>query len=233
MASIGKDVNGRKRILFVAGDGRRKVVRLGKANLRQAEAFKVKIESLIAGRLTGNIDPETARWIADLPDDMHGRLAKVGLLDPRAKTEPGPQMSLGRLCDQFIDSRTDVQKNTRNIFRHTRANLVAFFGHDKPLAGITEHDAEEWRRYLAREGLAEATARKRSGVAKQIAKSAVKQKLIVANPFAELRSTAVGNPQRQYFVSRTEAEKILGACPRHRMAADLRSVPLWGPSLPL
>jgi hypothetical protein len=66
---------------------------------------------------------------------MHGRLVKVGLLDARTKVEPGPQMSIGRLCDQFISSRTDVQKNTRNIFRHTRANLVAFFGEDKPLAG--------------------------------------------------------------------------------------------------
>jgi hypothetical protein len=135
MATIGKDKGGRKRILFVAGDGKRKVVRLGRANMRQATAVKVKVEDLITGHFTGSIDPETARWVADLPDDMHGRLVKVGLLDARTKVEPGPQMSIGRLCDQFISSRTDVQKNTRNIFRHTRANLVAFFGEDKPLAG--------------------------------------------------------------------------------------------------
>ncbi|MHC4519041.1 MAG: tyrosine-type recombinase/integrase, partial [Planctomycetota bacterium] len=66
MASIGKDKGGRKRILFVAEDGSRKTIRLGKASMRQAEAFKVKVEALVAARLTGNIDPETARWIAGL-----------------------------------------------------------------------------------------------------------------------------------------------------------------------
>jgi len=212
MATIGKDKGGRKRILFVAGDGKRKVIRMGKATMQQATTLKCKVQDLITGQFTG-ISAETARWVADLHDDMHRRLVKVGLLEPRAKSEPGPQMSIGRLCDQFIESRTDVQKNTRNIFRHTRANLVAFFGEDKPLGEITPHDADEWRRYLSREGLAEATARKRSGVAKQIAKTAVKQRLIPSNPFEDLQSGAVGNPDRQYFVSRAETEKILEACP--------------------
>jgi integrase len=213
MASIGKDKGGRKRILFVAGDGSRRTIRMGKANVRQAESLKVKIEALVTGRFTGSIDPETARWIADLPDDMYGRLMAVGLLDPRPKPEAKPQVTVGQLCDQFIESRTDVAKNTKNIFRHTRANLVGFFGADRPLADITEHDADEWRRYLTRERLSEATARKRSGVAKQIVKSAIKQRLILLNPFAELKSGAVGNSERQYFVSRQEAEKVLDACP--------------------
>jgi len=50
-----------ERILFMAGDGRRMTVRLGKANMRQAKAFKVRVESLITGRFIGNIDPETVR----------------------------------------------------------------------------------------------------------------------------------------------------------------------------
>ena len=51
MATIGNDPNGRKRILFVAGDCSRRTVRLGKATMKQAEAFKVKVEALIgAGR---------------------------------------------------------------------------------------------------------------------------------------------------------------------------------------
>ena len=47
MATIGSDANGRKRILFVAGDGTRKTVRLGKVTMKQAEAFKVKVEAVI------------------------------------------------------------------------------------------------------------------------------------------------------------------------------------------
>jgi len=50
-------------------------------------------------------------------------------------------------------------------------------------------------------------------VAKQIVKTAVKQRLIPSNPFENLQSGAIGNPERQYFVSRQEAEKIIEACP--------------------
>ena len=46
MASIGNDPNGAKRILFMA-NGKRKTIRLGKATMRQALAFKVKVEALI------------------------------------------------------------------------------------------------------------------------------------------------------------------------------------------
>ncbi len=46
MASITNDANGRRRIQFVAGDGARKAIRLGKVSQRQAEAFKVRLEAL-------------------------------------------------------------------------------------------------------------------------------------------------------------------------------------------
>jgi hypothetical protein len=62
MASVISDPKGRKRIQFVAGDGRRKTLRLGKATIRQAEAIKPKIEQLVLASMgtTGIIDDETA-----------------------------------------------------------------------------------------------------------------------------------------------------------------------------
>lgn len=66
MASIGKDKGGRKRVLFVAEDGSRKTVRLGKCSLRQAEAFKVRLEALVAGRFNG-LDADTAKWLRICP----------------------------------------------------------------------------------------------------------------------------------------------------------------------
>src|SRR5262245_52079310 len=80
MASIVNDANGRKRILFVAPDGNRKAVRIGKASMKQAEAFNVKIEQLVAARITGVMDDETARWVAGLSLAMHDRLTAVGLI---------------------------------------------------------------------------------------------------------------------------------------------------------
>jgi hypothetical protein len=57
MASIGIDPNGRKRILFIARDGKRKTVRLGKVAQRQAEAFKLKVEKIIGAEITGDSRP--------------------------------------------------------------------------------------------------------------------------------------------------------------------------------
>ncbi len=46
MASITRESNGRKTIQFVAGDGKRRSIRLGKTTVRNAEAVRVKVEDL-------------------------------------------------------------------------------------------------------------------------------------------------------------------------------------------
>jgi|GEM_PF-2188905 len=56
MASIARDPGGKKRILFMNGDGNRKTIRLGKTSLKQAEAFKIKLEALIAARFSGSME---------------------------------------------------------------------------------------------------------------------------------------------------------------------------------
>ena len=50
-------------------------------------------------------------------------------------------------------------------------------------------------------------------IAKQFFAAAVRKKLIESNPFADLKSTVQANPERFYFVSRAEADKVLAACP--------------------
>ena len=43
MASITQESNGRKTVQFVAADGKRKSVRLGKMSIRDAEAIRRRI----------------------------------------------------------------------------------------------------------------------------------------------------------------------------------------------
>ena len=137
MASIGKDQNGRKRILFVAEDGSRKTIRLGKASLKQAEAYKTKLEALIAGRTTGNIDPVTALWLTDLPDNAHAKIAAVGLAKPRLNKK------LGEFLRQYIEGRTDLKPGTKTSLGNGRRNLLGFFGEEMPLRDITEGAADQ------------------------------------------------------------------------------------------
>jgi len=209
MASVINDPNGRKRIQFVAGDGTRRTIRLGKASVRQAESVKVKVEqlALAATGATGVVDDEVIKWLGGLDDVMYGKLAAVGLVGRRESTR------LGEFIDGYVKARDDVKATTATTYAQARRHLVGFFGPDKPLREISEGDAELWRLHLIREGLADASVRKFCGIAKQFFRMAAKQKLIPSNPFIELKSSAAGNDKRQHFVSRQDAEKVLAACP--------------------
>lgn len=207
MASIGKDKNGLKRVLFVSEDGRRKTIRLGKVSMKQALAFKVKTEALIAQRFTGNLDDETSRWLAALPDAIHTKLHSAGLVNARAS------MQLKAFLDQYIKARTDVKPSTKLVLGHTRRNLISFFGEKKLLRDITEGDADNWCLYLSEQELAKNTIRRRCGIAKQYFRAAQRNHLIPSNPFTELRSAVHGNEKRQFFVTRDIIEQILDACP--------------------
>jgi len=207
MASISRESNGRKTIQFTGTDGRRRSIRLGKASLRTAEAVKVKVEQLAAAAITGHaVDAETAHWLSHLDSVMADKLARVGLVPKRESA------SLGLFLDRYFSMRTDVKTSTLTIWGHTRRNLIEFFGPDKPLRDINRGDVEEWRLFLV-EQLSDSTVHKRCGFAKQFFSFAVKRELIPSNPFAELKSGGLSNPSRFYFVSSTEAEKVIEACP--------------------
>ena len=83
MASIGNDANGHHRILFVAPDGKRKTVRLGKCSVKIAEAIKHRIENLLSS-LISNREPsrEDAIWLEGIGADLRGKLEAVGLIEP-------------------------------------------------------------------------------------------------------------------------------------------------------
>ncbi len=214
MASIGRDPNGRRRILFVAGDGSRKTVRLGKSSQKQAEAAKVKIEALVGAQFNGTMDDEVSRWLAALPENMHKRLVAVGLAKPRAAApEASAGMTLGRFLDEYTQSRVDVKPGTRITYGRTRQYLLGYFGAGKLLSQISEGDADAWRLHLLGQGLAVNTVNRACGMARQFFRAAVRRNLLASNPFEDLQSSVKGNAARQFFVTREDAEKILAACP--------------------
>ena len=152
MATIGNDPNNCKRILFVAPDGRRKTIRLGKRTMKQATAFKVKVEALIGWSITGVADDEVSRWLAGLESEMYGRLAAVGLVKPR----DCDGQTLGALLDGYIAGRkADAKPRTLINLDQARKRMLAFFGAGKPIRDITEADAKistarNWRKVWRR-----------------------------------------------------------------------------------
>jgi integrase len=209
MASVISDPNGRKRIQFMAGDGTRRTIRLGRATLRQAEGIKVRVEQLVlaATGAVGVVDEDTIKWLASLSDKVYSKLAGVGLVGRREA------LRLGEFLTGYIEGRTDIKAGTAIVLWQSAGNLTDFFGASKNVREITEDDAEQWRRYLIEQGLSDATVRKRCGNAKQFFRVALKRRLIPSNPFAELESSSKANKTREYFVSLQDAQKVLEACP--------------------
>ncbi len=215
MASISHDkATGRRTIQFVAADGKRKSIRLGKVNKRQAEAAKLRIEDLIACRSLGTApQATTAEWIAEAPETIRRRLERVGLIGRRERAE---MPTLGAWLERYITGRKDVKPRTLSNYEQARTSLLAFFGDGRPLDEINNGEAEDFRVWLRTEkNLSEGTTRRRCKRCKQFFAAAVKRRIIAENPFDGIKCSNFSE-DRFYFVSREEAAAVLDACPDAR-----------------
>src|SRR6266404_5937449 len=137
MASISREPNGHRTIQFVAADGKRRSIRLGKISQHAAETVKGRVESLAAAVASGvPIDAETARWLAGIGDDLHAKLSGVGLTAARATATA----RIGDFVTAYIAQRTDAQPRTLLNLKMFGDRLTAFFGLDKTLGEIKRSD---------------------------------------------------------------------------------------------
>jgi integrase len=208
-------------VQVVNGDGVRKTIRIGKANQAEAEEFGRHVNRLNNSLILNRpVDRPTVVWISELSECMRGKLVRAGLVAaPESITYA---TTLAAFLDAYAAARTDVKPQTREHFVRVRNHLVRYFGAEKPLIDITPGDADDWRRWLARRedpekrgaGLADNTVRRECGRAKQFFRAAERKRLIPTNPFADMRDTNVrANKDREHFVTRAVAEKVLAACP--------------------
>ena len=66
---------------------------------------------------------------------------------------------------------------------------------------------------IGKEKLADNTVRRRSGIAKQFFRAALRRKLIASNPFADLKAAVQANKSREFFITRDMAMKVTESCP--------------------
>jgi len=223
MASLSKDKNGNRTIQFVAGDRKRRSIRLGKMPAKSAATVKAKVEALNASSISGTSwDAETAAWVGKLGEVLYDKLASVGLLPKRKARE---NSTLGVFLASYIKGRSDVKGGTAIMYGQVQRGLIDYFGATRPISEVTPADTDDWRRWLAsgetapdgqviRKKLADNTVRRRCGIARQFFRMAVRRRLIAENPFAEMTSVAVrANRLRDYFLSREDAARVLDACP--------------------
>ncbi|MCC7203937.1 MAG: site-specific integrase [Phycisphaeraceae bacterium] len=209
MASIVDDPNGRKRIQFVAADGRRRQARLGKMTMKQAEAVKLHVERLIVAPFS-ELPLDTAQWLAGLEDTLHGRLAAVGLVKPRKAKRGG---GLKKFIDDYLAQRPDVKPGTMIVMRQAERHLVRFLGEDTDPAEVTPADADAYRAHLLGESRSRATVAKWCYYARHYFEVARRRKLLTENPFAHIKGQVHGNPARRVFVPAEHARRVIAAAP--------------------
>jgi integrase len=207
MASITREPNGRRLIQFMGPDGKRKSIRLGKVSQRIAEEIKVKVEHLLAAATSGYaIDNETAQWLAKIGNDLADKLAAANLMPQRASA------SLKPFLDCLIAQRSDLKLSTLRNLKAAKDRLVEFFGPDKNRREINSGDADAWLIWL-REKYAKGTAGRTVRRAKQLFRAALRKKLILENPFSDVKGPSEANEARKFFVTKETAFRVLEACP--------------------
>ncbi len=130
--------------------------------------------------------------------------------------------TLGELTDRFLKSTDGNKDSTKTTYTNIVRNLHDYFGEGRTVQSITPQDAAEFRVWLKREGdirsipkadrhkpygkrpkgvpLAENTVRRRTGLARQVFKVAIKAKWITENPFEDLAATFKRNADRDVYI---------------------------------
>ena len=204
------------------GERARRGIRLASVSKGFAERFHSLVETPADARRIGvGVDRYTTDFLTELPDCFFDKLVKTELIEPRepqigtpeAEADEPQGLTLGEFLSDYLEKRTDVKAGTATFYGHTQRNLLDCFGADKLLSSITEGDADEFRRFLKREKLADATINRRSGLAKTFFRSAIRHRLIGSNPFQDLSATSKTNAERQRFIDRETISKVIEAAP--------------------
>jgi integrase len=212
MASITQLKNGLKRIDFYDGKGDRKSIRIGKMSVRDAEKIQGKIAELNAAAINGTtIEPELAKWLADRPAKLYGKLVKVGLAKPREESVT-VSTTLGPFLADFIAKHSDVKETTTTVYGRWQKKLNEFFGENKPIEQINVAEAKDFKRWLKTDKkLAKNTIARGCGVASQFFEDAWERELIPKNPFKKLPEQVTGNKSREFFLEDADAKRVLAA----------------------
>ena len=149
------------------------------------------------------------------------RLAAKLTLNPGI-ADSGRPIKLGDFLTRYLNGRTDIRKSTLNSHRLTCDYLKEFFGDEIYINRINRAMASNWRTTMANGKLsfhlkgntmAEASVCIHVRNAKTIFHYAVRDDLILFNPFGRLKGNAAEPDKDWKYVSLEELDRLLDACP--------------------
>ena len=191
MASVSKNQkNGTKRIMYYDVDKKPESMYLGDVPMKVAETIKIHVENLLSAQAAGmSVCPETARWLTQIPDQLHQKFVDKKFVPPRKVVG-----TLGEVIPKIIKEKSiDAKPATVEIWGQAEKSLYEHFGEDRKVDTITKDDAKAYCKWLANHGrLKDKGALKPSTVYKRVQHAIaffhvlVGKGVIQENPFAEL-----------------------------------------------
>jgi integrase len=209
VASIVNDPNGRRRILFVAPDGSRKTIRLGKCDRKSAEGICRHVEALLAAKIGGQPLPrDTAAWLTTVGGKLRDKLAAVGLVEPERR------LTVGEYLEEWLSHKASAGHSAASavVWRQAIRDINELF-RDRPLASLVHADGEALRNALLARELRPTTIHKRLTLARQFLEDAVRLGHIQANPWKHVRHRAGDPAERRAYVPVTDAGRVIEHCP--------------------
>jgi integrase len=190
--------------LFARADDRWRSVRLGACSQRIAEEIRRRVEALEScRRFALPVDASTLAWVAALPDDMHARIARLGLVESRSA------VTVGQWIERAASGSGKRPHTVRNDAQAVRACL-SLIDPARPLSSVTEADAVAVRDALSGRFAQATWARHLKRIRSWFA-SAERAKIIESNPFAGVRCPASTNPARKAFIDRDTFARVVDA----------------------
>ncbi len=204
MASLEKSSAGYI-IRIVGSDGKRRPIRLGKLNKKQANEIKLKVEHLHALTLNNlPMDAVIAEWVGKIGDELAAKFAAVGLIHARSSRK------LGEFLDHYLEGRKlEVKSSTITQIDQVVKDLKALFGADTGLRSIGPEDAERMKASYQERELAGATTYRRLKMARMLFERARMLKLINENPFAQVKSKNANPAENRRYITLEDAHKLM------------------------
>ena len=112
------------------GVGRaRQVRRLGDLTRDGAKTVAHHVAQIERSRKAAvSLPAATATWLDEITDDLHAKLAALGLVAPRGRPDNGGiPTTIGRLWDDFFARRPDLKKWTLSNLEQTKLRCIEFF----------------------------------------------------------------------------------------------------------
>lgn len=213
MASITSSANGTKRLQFVDVDGIRKSIYLGKVSKRDAEAFKLRLESLLSCKIVGTSpDRDLSIWVTTISPKLQHDLAKFNLIDTGNLPQKPTKETLAAFLKAYIEKRGQGKKPaTLIVWKQVIASLEEHLPGGVKLSAVTIGDAKDWIDSMRVKKLAETTIHKRLTFAKQFFDYALEHRKIRQNPFSTIKLSKP-KPKSNVEVTRETIAAVMKHC---------------------